>query len=65
MTLDDYREERRYSYNERLALLGFFGAPPDWAHNLAVAEADAHVAALKRDERKEAISGLLDFRDAL
>jgi hypothetical protein len=65
MTLDDYREERRYIYNERLALLGFFDAPPDWAHNMAVLEADAHVAALKREERKGALSGLLAFRDAL
>jgi len=65
MTLDDYREERRYIYNERLALLGFFDAPPDWAHNMAVIEADAHVAALKREEHSELGNRLLDFRDTL
>ena len=65
MSAAEYKAEHAYWYSERLALLGFFDTPPDWAHNLAVTEADAHIAVLKRQNREGAIAPLLEFRDSL
>jgi hypothetical protein len=65
MNIKEYKIEHAYWYDERLALLGFFDTPPAWAHNMAVLEADAHVAALKREEHSELGNRLLDFRDTL
>ena len=65
MTTAEYKREHACIYQERLALLGFFDAPPDWTHNLAVTEADAHIAALKCENRDDAIAPLLRLRDSL
>lgn len=67
MTTTDYKLEHRHEYELRLGMMGLGPSdnPPDWAHNHAVATADAHIAALKAEERKGAISGLLELRDSL
>lgn len=65
MEVFNYRSEHNYWYSERLALLGFFDAPPGWAHNQAVVEADAHIAALKRENREGDIAPLLALRESL
>lgn len=67
MTSSEYRIEHRHEYLLALALMGL--APQDTPsadqHNAAVERADAHIAALKAQERGEAITPLLALRDSL
>ena len=67
MNLEEYKIEHEHTYATRLGILGLGPAdnPTSAQHNMAVIEADEHVAALKREEHKGAIRGLLDLRDAL
>lgn len=67
MTSAEYRIEHRHIYETRLGMMGLDATmtPTAEQHNLAVAEADAHIAALKAQERGEAITPLLALRDSL
>lgn len=67
MTSDQYRAERRHIYETRLGIFGLGPAdnPTADQHNLAVAEADAHIQALKRENREGAIAPLLALRESL
>ena len=67
MTEQQYREESRHIYETRLGIMGLEADdhPTAEQHNLAVEEAKAHVAALRREDRKGAIAGLLNLRDSL
>ena len=67
MNLQEYKIEHEHVYSTRLGILGLGPAdnPTASQHNMAVAEADEHIAALKREEHKGAIRGLLDLRDTL
>lgn len=65
MTLEEYKIEHRHIYDTRLGILGVEKEPTAAQHNLAVTEADAHAAALKREEHKGFGGRLLEFRDSL
>ena len=67
MNLQEYKIEHEHVYSTRLGILGLGPAdnPTASQHNMAVAEADEHISALKREEHKGAIRGLLDLRDTL
>lgn len=71
-TSADFEAERRYIFEERLALLGAGPIPTTDQHNMAGIEADAHIAALKRElgqDRKarssEGLRALTALRDSL
>lgn len=64
MTHAEAKQEHRYRYEERLALLGIYGPPPTWAHNMAVLEADHHMHMLKKEPCEE-MRELLKVRDSL
>jgi len=49
MTPDELRTEHRYRYQERLGIMGQFGTPSEFEHNTAVAEADAAIKELRKD----------------
>jgi hypothetical protein len=67
MTSSDYQIEHRHEYDTRLGMMGLEPAdnPNADQHNMVVAAADAHIAALKAENRKGAIKGLLELRDNL
>lgn len=65
MTTVEYRIEHRHVYQTRLGILEAPQAPTAEQHNLAVAEADAHVAALKEQEKQEGLQLLRGFREAM
>ena len=65
MTIVEYRLEHHHVYLTRLGILEAPPTPTTAQHNLAVAEADAHIAALKAQEKQDSIKCLLDFRDTL
>jgi hypothetical protein len=65
MTTAEYQTERRHTYETRLAILEAAPTPTTAQHNLAVLEADMHIAALKRQERDDAISSLSDLKSSL
>lgn len=57
--------ERRHIFETRLAILEADPIPTAAQNNLAGEEADQHISELKAQKKREAISGLLDLRDAL
>ncbi len=65
MTPLEYKEEHKHIYETRLAILQAGITPTADQHNLAVAEADAHIADLKTQAKHDSIKCLLDFRDSL
>jgi hypothetical protein len=65
MTPAEYRAERRHIYETRLAILEAGTVPTAEQHNMAVAEADDHIARIKEQERKDGMEGLLNLKDAL
>ena len=65
MEASDYLKEKEYRYNERLALLGCYGIPPAHLHNIAVQEADEHIAKLRAEERSGGLRELINLRDTL
>jgi hypothetical protein len=65
MTPTEYCIEHRHIYETRLAILEAPPTPTTEQHNLAVAEADAHIASLKAHEKQDSIRCLLDFRDSI
>jgi hypothetical protein len=67
MTADDYNAEHQHEYELRLGMMGLGpnDMPTAEQHNHAVATADAHIAALKKENRDEALSPLLSLRDSL
>lgn len=67
MTSDYYKIEHRHEYDLALGLMGLEPAdnPTSEQHNSAVARADAHIAALKRENREGAIAPLLALRQSL
>jgi hypothetical protein len=67
MNLKEYKIEHEHIYSTRLGVFGLgpVDNPTAAQHNMAVIEADEHVAALKREERSTLGNRLLDFRDAL
>lgn len=65
MTPVEYRLEHRHIYDTRLGIREVYGVPSAEQHNEAVAEADAHIDALKQTERADSLQALLDIRDSL
>jgi hypothetical protein len=67
MTTTDYKIEHRHEYELALGLMGLEpkDTPTDEQHNSAVARADAHIAALKRENREDAIQPLLKLTESL
>lgn len=65
MTPTEYKAEHRLTYDTRLAILGCYGTPTAEQHNMAVAEADAHIAALRKANRDDAIQPLRDLKNSL
>jgi hypothetical protein len=67
LTAFEYQTERRHIYETRL---GMFGLGPNDnptadQHNMAVAEADGHIAALKQQERLDSIADLRKLKESL
>ena len=52
----DLQAEHQYWYDERLALLEFYGDSPAWAHNMALLQADQHVAQLQRQDKADPLA---------
>lgn len=67
MTKAEKNAEHRHVYETRLGIFGLEPkvSPTQDQHNLAVSEAYEHMAALKLQESKDAISSLLKLRDEL
>jgi len=49
MTAEELRIEHRYRYQERIGIMGQLGTPSEFEHNTAVAEADAVIKELRKD----------------
>ena len=67
MTSSDYKLEHKVEYETRLGMMGLGpdDTPTAEQHNHAVATADSHIAALKKENRDGAINSLLEFRNSL
>lgn len=65
MTATEYREEHRLVYETRLGILGVLGTPTADQHNMALIEADEHIAAIKRQERLDGAKCLTDLKNSL
>jgi hypothetical protein len=65
MTASEYQTERRHIFETRLAILGAGPLPTAEQSNMAMDEADAHIAELRKEDRHGAIKGLLEFADTL
>jgi hypothetical protein len=67
MNADDYNAEHRHEYELRLGMMGLGpnDMPTTDQHYHAVATADAHIEALKKEDRDGVISELLELRDNL
>jgi hypothetical protein len=66
-TTTDYRAEHKHIYDTRLGILCLDANayPKAMEHNLAVMEADHHIAQLKTQGQKDAIARLRALRDTL
>jgi hypothetical protein len=65
MTAEEYKLERRHIFETRLAILEAGSIPTAEQQNMAMEEADAHIVALRKEDRRGAIKGLLEFADTL
>lgn len=65
MTSSEQKIEHRHIYETRLGCLGIDGEPPAWAHNMAVIEADAHMADLRRATEDDTARRLRELREGL
>lgn len=67
MNEDELMNERRMIYETRLGILGYGPGeiPEAWAHNAAVAEADEHIAQLRRQKENQTAQAFEEMRKAL
>ena len=67
MTNIEYSKEHRHEYDLRLGMIGLGpnDTPSAEQHNHAVATADAHIEALKKENRDDAIAPLLALKESL
>ena len=65
MTEAELKAEHRYRYNERLGILGVFDHPTADQHNMAVIEADAAIARLRKTQKLSRSEKLSNAFDAL
>ena len=67
MTSADYKAEHKVEYETRLGMIGLGpnDTPTMDQHNHAVATADAHIEALKKENLDDAIAPLLAMRESL
>lgn len=67
MTKSEKNAEHRHIYETRLGILGLEAkdTPTAEQHNLAVAEADKHMADLKLQQTQDALAPLIALRESL
>lgn len=61
----DEMNEHRHIYETRLAILEASNPPSALHHNMAVIEADNHIAELQRAQRQDAVNKLRKLRESL
>lgn len=67
ITTQEYKIEHRHIYETRLGIMGLSANdyPTANQHNMAVIEADAHIAAIKKQEREDGLKQLQALKRSL